>query len=302
MMKSLGKIISYGIPWVLVIFPVILCAQKVEVSVNKNNLIIGEQVSYGLKVFLPGPGYDAFFQTPDSIPHFEILTRGEVQKSSKGEFTVEQILTITSFDSGRWAFPSIPIIIKNNNNQTEIASPLLMFQVGYSPTDTSGIYDIRAVKSIPHSTAFWVYWLVGVLLVLLIGLLVWKLWLNKGKFAGKRASSVIPPLEEALEAYNRLEQQHTINKQWYSEGGEIFKHYLSRKFKWDIGYLTTGELMVWLERRIPGVVQSTEVSTPLRLCDAVKYAKFQTTKQDNEHTIASFRKAVKWIDARVVLM
>ncbi|MBX2888937.1 MAG: DUF4381 family protein [Ferruginibacter sp.] len=302
MMKCIGKIILYGVPWVLGILPSILSAQKVEVSVNKNNFIIGEQVSYGLKVFLPAQGYDAFFQIPDSIPHFEILARGEVQKSSKGEFTVEQILTITSFDSGRWAFPSIPIILKNNNNQTEIASPLLMFQVGYSPTDTTGIYDIRSVKSIPHSAAFWVYWLVGVLLTLLIGLLVWRLWLNRKKVTGITGSSVIPPLEEALAAYNRLEQQHTFNKQWYSEGSEIFKHYLSRKFKLDIGYLTTGELMVWLERRIPGVVQGTEVSAPLRLCDAVKYAKFQTTKQENENTIASFRKAIKWIDARVVLM
>lgn len=277
-------------------------AQKTEVTVDKNNLVIGEQVSYGVKVTLPGPGYRVLIQIPDSVPHFEILKRGELKVTDKGGHVAEQILSFTSFDSGSWVFPALPVIISNGDNQVNVTSPPVLFRIGYAPSDTTGLYDIRTVKSLPYSTMYWVYWIAGILLAVLLGLMAWWYLKRRGKKGDGGREELLPALQEALESYHRLENSKLSQKQFYTESAKIFRHFLGRKYNADVKSMTTGELMVWLNHRIPGGVQGANISGVLRLCDAVKYAKFQANEKENTETLSSFRYAIKWINERVVIM
>ncbi len=90
--------------------------QTVEVSLNRNSILIGEQISFGLKVKLPSVGYKANFSIPDSVVHFDII-RKDPLKAVKNESALEQIITFTSFDSGKWYFPSLPVLITDGKRK-----------------------------------------------------------------------------------------------------------------------------------------------------------------------------------------
>ena len=116
--------------WLAAFLPCVTQAQKVEISVNKNNILIGEQIEYGLKVVVTSERLRVHFVIPDSIPHFDIIKRGEITTLPGDPLSFEQVITFTSFDSGSWVFPSIPVLVTNGAQKMNLASSTVLVQVG----------------------------------------------------------------------------------------------------------------------------------------------------------------------------
>ena len=88
--------------------------QSVQTITDKKDILIGEQIKLTIKTSLPfnnSAGSNKGLIIPESIPHFDIVKTGKPDTTNfkDDSKTVEQIITITSFDSGRWVFPALPL-------------------------------------------------------------------------------------------------------------------------------------------------------------------------------------------------
>ncbi len=273
-------------------------AQKVEVSVNRNNIVIGEQIQYGLKVQVPSPGYKVHFAIPDSVPHFDIVNKGDIRTLPGTPPALEQVITFTSFDSGSWVFPSIPVLITDGNKRMNLASSTVLVQVGYSPEDTTGIYDIRPVRKVSVDDFFWYYVIGAVLLALLMAWLVYRYIKRRRNRPRPVFDAALSPLEEALTELEKLQKDSITFKELHSRASMIFRKYLSRKWQEDVLSKTSGELLIELGSKYPDPDLAGRVAEPLRLSDAVKYAKFSPGDSANHQAINQWMEVVRSIDQK----
>jgi len=79
----------------------------ISMTVDKQEILIGERIQLTVQVFLPN--HKTFgFPKIDSMAHFDILERSGVDtKIVQGGITMKQTLSITSWDSGKSSIPSI---------------------------------------------------------------------------------------------------------------------------------------------------------------------------------------------------
>src|SRR5215831_16609415 len=82
---------------------------SVSATLDKQKILIGEQAQLYLKALVKKNLPVSWFAL-DSIPHFEILQRSKIdsQQTSEGLF-LQQTLTLTSWDSGRWLIPALAL-------------------------------------------------------------------------------------------------------------------------------------------------------------------------------------------------
>ena len=82
---------------------------SVKASSDRQQILIGEQIVLTLEADIPENEPIRFFQL-DSIPHFEILFKEKIDTNNTGYGTVlKQLIHITSFDSGHWIIPQLPL-------------------------------------------------------------------------------------------------------------------------------------------------------------------------------------------------
>src|SRR5213596_1343377 len=78
----------------------------VKASVDRNKILIGEQIKLSVEVNIPKNKSIRFF-TIYSLPHFEFLEKQKIDTSgSDNETVLKQLFKITSFDSGHWVIRS----------------------------------------------------------------------------------------------------------------------------------------------------------------------------------------------------
>lgn len=271
-------------------------AQQVEVSVNRNNIRIGEHIQYGLKVQVPSTGYKVHFTIPDSIPHFDIINKGDIKTLPGSPPALEQVITFTSFDSGSWVFPSIPVLVTDGKRRVDLASATVLVDVGYSPEDTTGIYDIRPVRKAAYADYFWYYVAAAILLLLLFGWLLYRYFKKRRNRPRPVLDAVLSPLEEAIFAFEKLESEPLHIKELHSRASTIFKRFISRKWQTDVTNLTSGELLLQLSSKYSDADLAAKVASPLRLGDAVKYAKFDPGHDESMNAIRQWKEVIKTID------
>src|ERR1700704_6100429 len=108
MKRIIRHIIGYSL---LLVRPALLQAQVLaKASVDRDKILIGEPIVLTLDVHVP-LGQSVTWFLLDSIPHFEFLDKGKADttESIDGK-QIQQVLKITSFDSGHWQIP--PMVLK----------------------------------------------------------------------------------------------------------------------------------------------------------------------------------------------
>jgi hypothetical protein len=277
-------------------------AQRVEVSLNRNAILIGQQISLGLKVQLPATGLKANFSIPDSIPHFDIIRKGEI-KAVKGESALEQVITFTSFDSGKWYFPSFPVLITDGARRVTIFSDSVLITVGYSPADSSGqLRDIKPVMDV-EIVDYTIWYIIGaVLLALIIAYLLYRYFKNRKKKPAPVFKSALSPYEEAMRALTSLEESKFLDKlqvkEYHSELADIFRRYYSRMLHKDLLNKTTGDLLILLKEQQVDADTISVIAGALRYVDAVKFAKFLPLPSESREAHAMIKKGIQNLDNR----
>jgi LPXTG-motif cell wall-anchored protein len=267
-------------------------AQKgvtVKASVDKNKILIGEPMQLTVEASFPLNTKTSFFNI-DSIAHFEISGVPVIDSSSTGNRTIiKGIYQLTSFDSGHWVIPSF-LLYKKIKTDT---IPVDIVFSDFNPNqDYHDIKDIIEVEKQEKKNWLWYAVAGGVLLLLLLYFLLRK----KKQPAHVVAAAPVNAYEEAMKQLDLLKRENLSSKQYHTKLVDIFRLYVYRKKNIQTLQKTTDALVMQLRGLIADTENYNQLQQALRLSDFVKFAKYESTKEDNTNTFNTIKKSIQLIE------
>jgi hypothetical protein len=266
----------------LTLFVAVAVSQTTPVSatVDKQKILIGEQVQVYLKAVLPG-NIKLPWPVVDTFPHFEVLTRSKIdtQQTSQG-LLLQQTITLTSWDSGRWMIP--PVLFGHSKTKA------ILMSVEYSPMDANQPYhDIKDIIDVPSPIeSNWYWYLLGIAVLIALFMLFFPPSDEKKEKADKPAED---PFKVSMELIGRLRSSDEP-KILYTSLVDIFRNYLLQKKNIHSFSKTTDDLArQFSEVRLNGSDQLIQV---LQKSDMVKFARYQPMFTENEQAIEVIKNTI----------
>lgn len=295
---------------IFLMFPFIIKAQspKLNTEINKQNILIGEPLKIKVEASFPVNTYKLnWLNIPDSIAHFEVIDRQKIDTlETNGTLKVQQIITLTSFDSGVRTIPSFPVNFDPLVDDTTINlfTDSISVSVSFSPMDsTKTFHDIKTIIEVKDEWPWWIWVAAGLSLLLLIFLIYYLFKGLKKKKPNNLFTSKLSPLEEAMELLSNLQKEQLLNKQqvkqFHSRLGEIFKKYISRKTNSNLLNLTSEEVLLKLNELYINKENVSIVANNLRMADAVKFAKYLPQNTESEEAFSNTKKVIQQIDQSI---
>ena len=286
--KIQRKIIAGGLTVCFTFCMQFIFSQTLQTITDKKDILIGEQIKLTIKA-----NSSLRFVLPDSIPHFEIVERSHADSSSP-----VQSIIITSFDSGRWVFPLLPVEISSSGGSPEMLhTDSFYVNVSYSPPDsTNELRDIKPIIKVSVMDFFWYYIIGGAILLLFILYLLYRYFKNKKQSALVPAVSNLSPFDEAMAELKNLArfnlQDAAEVKQFHIKLADIFKNYLGRKQGKNLFSKTAGDLLINMKEVNLPAENISELATALRCTDAVKFAKYLPLPDQSEDALQKIKDTI----------
>ena len=279
---------------------------NVTATLDSNRILIGDQIHVDFTLTTPA---ESQFILP-AITNELLNTYGiELVSASKTDTTLTDKSanyhvqwTITAFDSGRYVFPSIPLL--SPDSQLLAQSEALVFDVNTIAVDTTAaIRDIKSIAKVPLTfREILPYLLITLAAAAVIALLVWFIIKHKrkNKPAQKQAKPKTKKTVRAdIKAMRRLEKlkqkklwQNGQIKQYYSELTEIMRSYIDDRFHINAMEMITPDILEAMKAiDLPDTTRN-ELSQMLESADLVKFAKMEPLPDDHDRC---FNQAVAFV-------
>ncbi len=296
----------------LLLVPILLCsfvqnifAQQPTVisTVDKTSILIGEQIQLNIKIAFDKSAFNINeLLLPDSLPHFEIISKSKIDSSAQNNLTnLKQNITITSFDSGRWQLPAFEISFSPSAKGKIIKqfTDTIGITVGYAISDSSNqLRDIKPIIEVQVVDYFWYYVTGGILLISILAFLLVRYFKKRKKKPLPIFNTTQSAYEEAMQKLKALQQYNLHNgeelKKYHSELSTILKTYLSRKQNSNLLNKTTADLLINLKDANLNNEKLAEAATALRCSDAVKYAKFIPPINESENCFVKIQDTINY--------
>lgn len=286
--------------------------QTPQTITDKKDILIGEQIKLTIKIHIEPAeiqlnvnSLNRWLVMPDSIPHFDIVDTGKPDTTNfkDNSKTIEQTITITSFDSGRWVFPGLPVEFAKATGQPPqtVQTDSFYVNVSYAAADsTNELRDIKPIITISITDYFWYYIIGGGLLLLLLIYLLYRYFKKRKQSAPATALSKLSPFDEAMEELKKLAQLNLQDageiRLYHIKLAAIFKNYLGRKQSKNLLNKTTGDLLINMkEMNLPAEAVSN-LATALRCTDAVKFAKYLPLSNESDDSLQKIKETINLIE------
>ena len=279
--------------------------QQVQTITDKKDILIGEQFKVKFKANFPvGTCKVNWPGLPDSIPHFDIIDKGKPDSSEEnGNTVLEQTIVLTSFDSGRWTFPSFLISLDPVKDDTTFSffTDSLSVNVSYSPADTSSqLRDIKPIINVAVTDYTWYYIIGGVILLLVILFVLYRYWKKNRKERPLVPASKLSAYDEAMAELDKLKQsglQDAVSiKTYHTKLADIFRQYLSRKLQRNLLTKTTSDILVRMNESGMTTENVSSLAWALRCTDAVKFAKYLPGLTESEESLKNIKATIDLVE------
>ena len=282
-----------------------LQAQKINASVDRNSILIGEQI----KLVVTADNVDVikhpivqWAQIPDTFNHFEVIERSKIDTVSKnGVNHYEQTYILTSFDEGFWDIPAFNVLFskKSPRNPVSLHTPSIKIKV--YPADISRLknyHDIKDIVQTPkepaHSPTNSVIGLIAVIVLIIVLWAVLKRRRIKSKTLEKKG--MLNSIDWILEQLTLLEKKQISDKdavkEYYHQLYQLCRQYFSIEFDINVLYCTTEEWMGILERVELDNKNKAAFYELVKKADSVRFADRDIAENLNEE-ISTARNFVK---------
>lgn len=282
-------------------------AQSVEITTDRNQILIGERIEYKLLVRnVPQGNFTIKLLLPDSVAHFEVVEPGVFDTTSNnGVTTLSRKISFTSFDSGSWYFPPLLVAVTANNLTNRLKTDSVLVNVGYAPSDsTNELRDIRPIMDVQVKSYFWYYVVAAILSLLLIVFLVSGYLKRKKQLPVPVMHSAQSPFHQAMQELKSLSQLDltvTTNiKQYHTSLGFILKRYMSRVNDHNLMNKTTGDMLLQLKDTAMEPAMLSAVAEALRMADAVKFAKYIPSSTNSGLSHTAIKNAIEMLEGNKV--
>ncbi len=272
----------------LVAAPKLYSQAIVKISTDKDHLLVGETVKLTIEARLP-LGEKIKWINLDTIPHFEWIDKGkqEIIDGLDGK-KVQQVVSVTSYDTGYWLIPRMNIKIASKTYSTDTIGVRVDYNPGFNPSED--YRDIKANEEVEQPENWLYRWLIigGSLLLLLLIILFF--YFKKSKKQPVKDTIQRSPFEEAMEGLALLKKKIPTTdsevKLYYTRLNDVFRNYIFKQFKWSTLEKTNDELVVQLNQLNLPKDQFTLLAQSLRMADYVKFAKYLPPVNENEKSLA----------------
>lgn len=263
---------------------------EIKATVNKNRILIGEPLELTIQTILH-PTSNLRPVQIDSIPHFEILGTPVLDSHFYNDGPIfKAVYKITSFDSGHWVIPSFVLApgIKTDTIPIDV-----VFSEFDPDQDYHDIKDVIEVKPAKHKKWWW-YAIGGGLILLLV--LLYFLRKKKPVPVIPQVAAGINAYEEAMKELEQLRQSKPALKEFHSKLTGIFRLYVYRKKGILSLQKTTDDLVLQLKVLQLEKEQFDKLSQALRLSDFVKFAKYNSTGEDDSSCFNTISETINQIE------
>ena len=272
-----------------------LFSQNVLVETDTNLIRIGEHINLKIKVYglekdsIVWPNNDTLFEP------FELLDNSILLNIAENDTHVVHNYILTSFDTGRFTIPSIPIYSKYLDSL--LTSPLDISVLSMPLDTTNNFFDIKPPKKIPLLARELIFYFIYLLLLILVivGIILLVKYLKNKKVSKVTDLKPVIPIDVYyLNALADLEKKDYLKdekyKDYYTELSEIFRGYLEVRFSIPALESSTFELKALL---LELKIQDKWLNSFFRNNDIVKFAKGVPSKEDSLLFLESVRNFIK---------
>jgi hypothetical protein len=272
-------------------------SQAIKAEVDRDKILIGEQIQLKLTIE-NARTVTSWFNIPDTVNHIEIVERGKIDTLDVNDAVIyQQVITLTSFDSGRWEFP--PLSVKGINQST----PPITIDV--LPVDVSQLADYHDIKDIEEAeveSSMMITIIIAVVTLLSILLLILLYRIKK------RAAIEAPvnigsqsPYEWAIAELDKLQKEqlyeHGKVKQHYSQLIDITQRFFKMQRRGSPMQLTLDEWIVELQSLQVNSDVKIAFFQLLRMGTSVKFAKYLPSIFDNHQSVQIAKDMIEAVTA-----
>ena len=278
-------------------------AQQVEVSakVQEESVAVGKPFSFDLMMKVPYGYYVEWNEfTQDTLSdQIDILKRGEMQRTADADsnIIVQQQLTLMTFDTGYVQIPPVGLTYaKSVEDQLRLkvyTDPVTLHVTTIAVDTLQGFRPLVTPIEQPVSMKEVFPWLLGVLLLVLLGLGIWYFIKHRKPKLDENGEPVkgpvIPPYTKAIDDLKSLRQQKLWQvgkvKEYYSGLTDIAREYIEGQFQVNAVEMTTDDILnevreLRFNEQLYGKLKDT-----MELADLVKFAKYSTTSFENDQAM-----------------
>lgn len=273
----------------------------IKTTVDKNDILIGQQINYKVATSMPDNTYRlSWFTVPDSFGNFVPIIKEKIDSSySNGNLNFSQQIIITSFDSGRQVIPPLPLSVSllEGDSTFTIYTDSIPINVSYSPADSVlPFHDIKNIIEVKKEFQWWIWALIGLGVIMIIILLIYILKKSKKKKDIGIFESKLSPYDEAMQLLEELQKENLLEKQefreYHTQLSDIFKRYLSRKTNINQMHLTTDEVLIELNEMELSKEKIATFANCLRMGNAVKFARFIPPDFENQKCFSEIKEMI----------
>ena len=261
----------------------LLTAQVVvSATLDSTEILIGDQVNLNILVnHDPNLRIKPIdYRKLDELKEVEVV---EVQDwdtlSNTGEIIIEQKVVLTSFDSGAYWLPALPVQYMENGRLQTIQTEELPLTVTTIPvaSDSIELEDIKPILREPMKLEDYLPYLGGAAALLLLAALLFYFSRNRPTEEAPAVEIILPAHEIALQQLSalkaaRLWQQGEV-KAYQTQLTYILRQYLENRFGIKALESTTDEILHQLRSIDFDDSWKHKLSDMLQVADLVKFAK-----------------------------
>ncbi len=276
-------------------------AQAISTTVDKREILIGEQITYNLNIDLPSADYKIDIAIPDSLEHFDVVekTGGNINNTN-GKYAWQQKIVFTSFDSGSFAFPSFLFRINHLNTVSQnLSTDSILINVGYMPIDKEGNpRDIKTILEVEYFNWLWIIIGAAVLAFLIfLFFLIRYLRRNKKQLPALYNQNAFKEAMQALEQLRKANETGSIPvKEYHTKLADVLKIYYSKASRQNVLNKTTEEILIKLKAHELNAETALQTGEALQTGDATKFAKYHPSFTENELALNYLKNTIEEIE------
>ncbi|WP_047450623.1 hypothetical protein [Alistipes sp. ZOR0009] len=274
-------------------------AQDFKVHLDSSKILIGSQTALKVEVLLKEGKKVRFPNLPDTLqPGLEVVAQfaTDTSKAENGAILLTKRYILTSFDSGSYVIPRIPILYFNGSNVDTLLTQPISLKVNTVAVDSTKrpLYGIKANIKAPYTFEEIAIAIIAILL--LIGAIVGiVMYFRKNKeqpiFTFKK--KIVEPAH--VKAFKELEQlqrkklwQNGHVKEYFSELTDILRKYLEERMNINAMEMTSFEIMASLKGAgYSNKVLFERLMSTMNTSDLVKFAKYTSDPIENDQATKS---------------
>ncbi|MFT3903382.1 MAG: hypothetical protein QM727_09420 [Niabella sp.] len=264
----------------------------IKATVDKQQILLGEP--FRLKIETSAE-HDYVLPFKIVAPaHFEILNDSIYKHTQDGKKIVQQVYELTSFDSGRWAFPPQLLFRGVQTNPFEIA---VVFSEPFNPEQP--YHDIQDIRDVPIQGSFEKWWYATAVMLILLTLIIYFTTDKKPKPKQKVNVRQADAFRLAMDSLEELKKRTDSPKVIYMESIEVFRAYVLQRTGIESLQQTSPDLLNRLKPYFEKKELFLRLENALQVGDFIKFAKYNPSESEVISAIITLGDAVSYIEALV---